>query len=137
MHHSRTKFDQRIEEKIGPAAQTADFPDEDLTPEHDAHLDHDHPDPDTDDLEVTPEIGDNYMGASIKIPCGGVLTSGKVTATARKRNARGNPIGRAHTNPILDTREYTVEFDDQDVTELTANQIAVSMYAQCDPEGNQ
>ncbi len=28
-------------------------------------------------------------------------------------------------------------FDDGDVTELTANLIAKSMYAQCDPDGNQ
>ena len=28
-------------------------------------------------------------------------------------------------------------FDDGDVTELTANLIAESMYAQCDPNGNQ
>ena len=30
-----------------------------------------------------------------------------------------------------------MEFDDGDVTELTANLIAESMYVQCDPDGNQ
>jgi hypothetical protein len=30
-----------------------------------------------------------------------------------------------------------VEFDDNDQTELTANLIAESMYAQGDPDGNQ
>ncbi len=57
--------------------------------------------------------------------------------TAQKRDADGNPKGRANFNPILDTREYTVTFDNGDVTDLTANLIAESMYAQCDPDGNQ
>ena len=48
-----------------------------------------------------------------------------------------SPKGRANSNPILDTRKYTVTFDDGDVTNLTANLIAKSMYAQCDPGGNQ
>ena len=56
---------------------------------------------------------------------------------SRKRDANDNPIGRANANPILDTRRYDVEFDDDQVTELTANIIAESMYSQCDPDGNQ
>ena len=69
------------------------------------------------------------------IPRGGVLTRGQVTR--RKRDANGNPIGRSHDSPALDTGSYIVEFDDNDQTELTANLIAKSMYAQCDPDGNQ
>jgi hypothetical protein len=57
--------------------------------------------------------------------------------TARKRDLDGNLKGIANENPILDTREYVVTFDDGDVTDLTANLIAESMYAQCDPDGNQ
>ncbi len=49
----------------------------------------------------------------------------------------GNLKGTANDNPILDTREYVVTFDDGDVTDLTANLIAETMYAQCDPDGNQ
>ena len=56
--------------------------------------------------------------------------------TKRLRDADGNPIGRANENPILDTREYVVEFDDGTQAELAANVIAQSMYAQCDPDGN-
>jgi hypothetical protein len=54
-----------------------------------------------------------------------------------KRDADGNPKGCANSNSILDTREFTVMFDDGDMTDLTANLIAESMYAQCDPDGNQ
>ena len=57
--------------------------------------------------------------------------------TKHNRDNNGNPIGHANDNPILDTREYIVKFDDSDVTELTANLIAELMYAQCDPDGNQ
>jgi hypothetical protein len=56
---------------------------------------------------------------------------------SRKRDADGNPIGRADANPILDTREYIVEFKDGDEAELAANLIASAMYAQCNPDGNQ
>ena len=55
---------------------------------------------------------------------------------ARSRDANGNLRGRSHTNPILNTRMYQVEFAGSEVTELTANVIAEPMYAQCDVEGN-
>ncbi len=41
--------------------------------------------------------------------------------TRRKHGADGNPIGRSYASPALDTRLYIVEFDDNDRTELTAN----------------
>ena len=47
----------------------------------------------------------------------------------------GNPIGRANENPILNSREYVVEFKDSTESELASNAIAQSMYAQCDPDG--
>jgi hypothetical protein len=118
----------------------ADFPDEDLTPVYEpfgvtGSADDFDMEPDHEDLEVTPEAHDNYVGVDLLFPKGRTMTRGRVTA--RKRDATGNPKGRANDNPILDTREYTVEFDDGDVSELTANLIAESMYAQCDPDGNQ
>ena len=54
----------------------------------------------------------------------------------RKRDHKGNVIGRSNANPILDTREYEVKFEDGDVTELTANAIAESMYAMCNENGD-
>jgi hypothetical protein len=63
------------------------------------------------------------------------MARGRVTE--RKRDLGGNPKGVANANPILDTREYVVTFDNGDLTELNANLIAASMYAQCDPDGNQ
>ena len=53
---------------------------------------------------------------------GGTLARGRVTES--KRDHEGNAIGRSNANPILDTREYEVKFEDGDVTELTANAIS-------------
>jgi hypothetical protein len=61
----------------------------------------------------------------------------KARVTSRKRDVDGNIKGTANDNPISDTREYVVTIDDGDVTDLTANLIAESMYAQCDSDGNQ
>ena len=44
-------------------------------------------------------------------------------------------MGTAHTNPILDTRTYEVEFPDGETAEYTANVIAENMWAQCDEAG--
>ena len=55
----------------------------------------------------------------------------------RDRVSYGNPLGIAHENPILNTCQYIVKFNDGDKAELAAIVIATNMYAQCDPEGNQ
>ena len=59
------------------------------------------------------------------------------TVTKRACDNDGNPIGRANDNPILDSRQYIVKFEDGMEAELAANVIAQAMYAQCDAEGNQ
>ena len=55
----------------------------------------------------------------------------------RARDNDDNGIGCANENPILDTRGYVVEFDDDEKAELAANTIAQSMYAHCELDGNQ
>ena len=125
----QNSFDNSIAERLGPTAQDSDFPAVDLTSKYDLFGDIGDADPDPDhaDLMVTPEVGDNYIGVDLLFPKGGSMTKGHITA--QKRDADGNPKGRANPNPILNTREYTVTFDDGDVTDLTANLIAESMYA--------
>jgi hypothetical protein len=102
-------FDQAINDKLGPKASPPDFDEQDLTPEH-IYYEEDAESIDSDhgNLEVTPEIGDNYIGAEILIPRGGDLLRGRVTR--RKRDANGNPIGQSHNSPALDTQSYIVEF---------------------------
>jgi hypothetical protein len=82
----------------------------------------------------TPEAFDGYLTASVMLPRGGEVLKAQVVA--RKRDANGNPVGRANNNPILDTREYEVEFDDGIRDTYGANLIAECMYSQLDAEGN-
>ena len=85
--------------------------------------------------DVTPEEFDYYVGASVTLNKGGTQKTGFVRK--RARNNSGELIGKSNPNPILDTRNYEVEFFDGDVGEYTANVIAESMWAHCDAEGNQ
>ena len=64
------------------------------------------------------------------LPRGDEIAMGWVTK--RDRDSDGNPLGTAHENPILNTRQYIVQFIDGYEAELTANVIATNMYAQCD-----
>ena len=88
------------------------------------------------DCEVpTPEANDNYVNASVMLPRRNIYARGKVIG--RKRDADGNAAGSSNDNPILDTRGYSVNFDDGEVSELTVNVISESMYSACDESGNE
>ena len=50
---------------------------------------------------ITPELTDNYIGSEIMISHGGTVAQG--SGRRRKRDVEGNTIGRANSNPILDT----------------------------------
>jgi hypothetical protein len=45
--------------------------------------------------------------------------------------------GRENENPMLDTRNYEIQFPDGRSDAYTANVIAENMYDQCDIEGRQ
>ena len=82
-----------------------------------------------------PEVGDHYEGAEILLPGRDQITRGHVVA--RIRDINGNLMGRSHTKWILDTRTDQVEFTGGKDTELTANVIEESVYAQGHSEGNE
>jgi hypothetical protein len=56
----------------------------------------------------TPDIQDQYLGASILLSRGSTSVRGKVKS--RKRDSNGNLFGVSDPNPIKDTRTYEVEF---------------------------
>ena len=135
-------FDAEIERRLGPAGKSSDFTDDEgvVTPEYPLYEDDDDgvvdTFPDADDIDdPISEMGDIYVGAEVLLPVGGQELTG--TVRRRKRDKDGNLPGRAHNNPILDTRTYEVEFADGSVAEYSANTIAENMYAQCDMDGNQ
>ena len=135
---SRDEFDTSIGEKLGLAA-SAEYFDSDLdivTPnidwyeddeEHQTHM------PEVDD--IMPKAIDNYIGADIMVSHGDTVY--RLSVRRRKHDVGGNTIGRANSNPILDTRVYEVEFEDGSMRTYSANVIAGSMYARCGEEGQQ
>ncbi len=86
---------------------------------------------DADDF--TPESMDEYISASLLLPRGEDVVRAKVVGRTHGRD--GNPLGVRHSNPILDTREYQVEFPDGSTATYTANVIAENLYSQVDEEG--
>jgi Reverse transcriptase (RNA-dependent DNA polymerase) len=93
--------------------------------------------PDVEEINGTvdydPEIYDGYITSQVLLPKGDEFKVG--TVVQRKMDADGNPTGKGNTNPILDTREYKVEFPDGEVLEYSANIIAENLYSQIDSEG--
>ena len=125
----RKDFDSNIKNRFGSDISPDDFPDvnledaplyeiyeEDTTDVGGVLTDNTEDDEDPDmahllDCEVsTPEVNENYVNASVIFPIGNSYARGKVVV--RKIDADGNAVGRGNENPILDTREYRVEFDD-------------------------
>jgi hypothetical protein len=109
------------------------------TPSHEAYEDEMNTPgsmPDADDArEETPGSYDQYVGASMNVPVGDEIRTGKVTG--HKCGVDSTLAGTAKSNPILDTRKYMVDFSDGRSDEYTANIIAQNVYDQCDEEGNQ
>ena len=137
----RDAFDAKVKSRIGEEdsnevydAQLPDYGD--LFDDDDFIEDPMEPEaamPEADDF--TPDSYDNYLTAEVLLPRDGQLHSG----TVRKRvtDADGNPVGKAHSNPLLDTRSYEVEFPDGSTDVYAANLIAENIYSQVDDEGRQ
>ena len=91
--------------------------------------------PDCDETFTPDTFGDQYLNKEIALAGGeNDVQFGRVSK--RLRDAEGRPIGLADDNPLLDTRQYTVEFRDGHSESLSANLIAQNLYSQLDEEGN-
>ena len=90
--------------------------------------------PEADD-EFDPDAFDHYLDMELAIDRGGEHPE-FARVTKRLRDHRGNPIGTANNNPILDTRMYEVEFADGHKQAFSANVIAENMFATVDEEGH-
>ena len=81
------------------------------------------------------EMIDKYLGMELSMDVGTNNERG-ARVVKRARTDDGKTIGTAHSNPILDTRAYEIEFADGTRDKVTANIIAENMYAQIDDQGN-
>ena len=84
-----------------------------------------------EELEPMPEVGDHYIGAKILLPRGDKLARGHVVV--QSHDASGNIMGRAHTNPILDTGMYQVSLLEASLQ----NSAPTSLHSQCMPNAMQ
>ena len=71
---------------------------------------------------------DPLTNAEIFMPHGEGTAIAKVLG--RKRNADGNYVGRKHSNPILDSRVFTIRFEDGAEKDVTYNVLAEQLYSQ-------
>jgi hypothetical protein len=140
----REDFTQAVEKRLGNSIKAdeteefqAMFPDYgDLFEEADGSPEPFEPEaemPETD--EYTEEAYDQYLTAEVLLPRNGEEFMG--TVRRRSKDEDGKPIGKRASNPILDTRQYEVEFPDGSVETYNANLIAENLYSQIDDEGRQ
>jgi hypothetical protein len=98
----------------------------------DAQLSHSDNDVKLDDTEIE---SDNYIGMEIAMARGGDGTLIHAKVQRRVTDEEGIAVGTSHSNPLLDSRRYEVEFADGHIDELTANIIAENLLSQVDEEG--
>jgi hypothetical protein len=84
--------------------------------------------------DVDVDTYDRYLNAEVIVERDGEPLRARVVKRARSET--GSPIGRSHTNPLFDTREYDCIFDDGTFERYTANIIAENLYSQCDSDGH-
>lgn len=79
---------------------------------------------------------DPYIRMELSLPRGEDGAGVNAQVVERVKDEHDNPVGRANPNPLLDSRQYKVEFDDGSSEVLSANIIAENIIAQVDPEGH-
>jgi hypothetical protein len=127
-----TLRDVDLQSIIDPENEDPEFYDDFTRVIDDARVKHVEDDHSIEDTEVT---SDPYVGMEMAMTRGAEGNLVHATVRKRVRDEDGSPIGRAHNNPLLDSRKYEVEYVDGHVEELTANLIAENLIAQVDEEG--
>ena len=133
----KNKFNESIHQRLGDPQHEPNPPDESSldTPHYNPYEDPTTSTTPLDDADsMDHEAFDRYLTARVLIPRGDALEQGIVKQ--RKRDNDGNLIGRSHSNPLLDTSIYDVEFTDGSIESFSANIIAESIFSHVDEEGN-
>mgnify|MGYP003326537431 FL=1 len=90
----------------------------------------------TDPEDNTPDSYDPYLQMELSLPRGDDFSPMNARVIHRQTDENDLPIGKANNNPLLDTRMYTVEFENGHKETLSANIIAENLIAQVDEEGH-
>ena len=88
-----------------------------------------------EDDDYSPEELDEMVGAQLKRFDGTKDLRG--TVQARKRDENGKPIGQRDPNPLVDTRNWVIAWEDGSESILTHNIVADSIYSMVDSEGRE
>jgi hypothetical protein len=93
--------------------------------------------PHHDDTKDDGEVGiqDPYLNMELGLQHGDEEDLRLARVKQRAVDVEGRPVGRPSDNPLLDSRQYEVEFLDGETEILTANIIAENLLAQVDEEG--
>jgi hypothetical protein len=83
-------------------------------------------------MSYDPDVMDTCITDEVLLPRGDSMKLSKVVRSLKDEN--NLPTGKAHDNPILDTREYSVKVDDSKQLEYAANVITENLFAQVDAE---
>ena len=98
-------------------------------------------DPSLQEVDDKPEaefgLEDNYLGMKVGLARGPEGELRHATVKRRAVDDEGRPLGVAHSNPLLDMRQYELEFNNGDSEILTANLIAENILARVDDEGHE
>ena len=78
----------------------------------------------------------NHVGMELGIRRGDNAQIEQGIVRRRITDEDGRPIGQPNNNPILDTTQYEVEFEDGEIKTMAANTIAETILAQVDEEGH-
>ena len=88
---------------------------------------------DSDDIEQY----NNILGVTYPNTGENKNTATKSTVEIGVLDTLGNSVDRSHDNPLLDTREYEMNLEDENTDRYFANVIAKNLSGMCDAEGNQ
>ena len=95
---------------------------------------YDNPEVYDDDKEFTPDSFDPHIGMELLMDRGGNYPE-TAKVVKRLRDEEGNPIGREHENPIIDSRMYEIEYSDGYRVPVAANVIVENLFHQVNDEG--
>ena len=88
-----------------------------------------------DDDRFTPDSYDNYINIKLTLDQGGEQPEYARVKKQLNKN-QGRTIIIVLENPIIDTKMYEVEYQDDHTAALAANLIAENLFAQVDEVGN-
>ena len=78
-----------------------------------------------------------YIGAKLIIDKKSNNGGNLETVIRQSTDEYGAPLGQAHNKPMLDTREFEVELENDETEKILANKFYAHLYLQLDDEGRE